>query len=67
MKPRREITVALENVERFEKLLREDEGLQAQLAAAFKEHEGELSDEPALEELLVPITAGAGLPFTLAP
>lgn len=58
--------MALENVERFEKLLREDEGLQAKVAAASKAYEGEITDEAAFEELLAPIAAGVGLPFTLA-
>lgn len=37
---RREMDMSLENVERFEKLLREDEDLQAQVAAASKAYEG---------------------------
>lgn len=57
--------MALENVEQFERLLREDEGLQAKLAAASKAYEGEKTEEAVFEELLAPIAAGVGLPFTL--
>ena len=57
--------MSLENVERFEKLLKEDEGLQAKLAAATKAYEGAETDEAMFEGLLAPIAAGAGLPFTL--
>jgi len=57
--------MALENVERFEKLLREDEDLQAQVSAASKAYEGEITDEAAFEALIAPVAAGVGLPFTL--
>lgn len=40
MEVRKETAMALENVEKIEKLLREDEGLQAQVAAASKAYEG---------------------------
>ena len=57
--------MALENVEQFEKLLREDEGLQEKLAAASREYKGEKTDEALFDEVLAPIAAGAGLPFTI--
>ena len=57
--------MSLENVERFEKLLKEDEGLQAKLASSTKAYEGAETDEAMFEGLLAPIAAGAGLPFTL--
>ena len=57
--------MSLENVERFERLLKEDEGLQAKLAAATKAYDGAEKDEAMFEELLAPIAAGVGLSFTL--
>ena len=57
--------MSLENVERFERLLKESEGLQAKLAAATKAYDGAEKDEAMFEELLAPIAAGVGLPFTL--
>ncbi len=57
--------MSLENVERFERLLKEDEELQAKLAAATKAYDGAETDEAMFEELLAPIAAGVGLPFTL--
>ena len=56
--------MALENVEQFEKLLREDEALQERLASAVDAYEGEQTAEAIYEALLEPIAAGVGLPFT---
>ncbi len=56
--------MALENVEQFEKLLREDEVLQEKLVSAVDAYEGEQTAEAIYEALLEPIAAGVGLPFT---
>lgn len=42
--------MATENAGRFEKLLREDEALQARLQAALKAFDGDKSDEKAVFE-----------------
>ena len=54
----------MSNVERFEELLRSDEGLQAKLRAATDAYEGDRSDERAVFDAVVaPLAAEAGLPF----
>ena len=53
------------NREKFEDLLRSDEGLQAKLRAATEAFEGDTADERAVfDALIAPLAAEAGLPFT---
>ena len=55
----------MSNVEKFEELLRSDEGLQAKLRAATEAYAGDTSDEQAFfDAVLAPIAAEAALPFT---
>lgn len=57
--------MATENASKFEKLLREDEALQAKMEAAFKAFDGDKSDEKAVFDATVaPLAAEAGLPYT---
>ena len=58
--------MALENVARFEELLRTDEALKAKLDAAAAAFEGEATDEAVFEAVIAPLAAEAGLPFTYA-
>lgn len=46
--------MAAENASEFEKLLREDEALQARLQAALKAFDGDKSDEKAVFERVAP-------------
>lgn len=58
--------MAVENVGKFEELLRSDEGLQARLRAASEAYQGDKEDGRAVFEAVVaPLAAEAGLPFTL--
>lgn len=57
--------MAVENAIKFEKLLREDEELQAKMEAALKAFDGDKSDEKAVFDATVaPLAAAAGLPYT---
>ena len=57
--------MAIENVARFEELLREDEALKAKLDAATAAYAGDASDDKAVFEAIVaPLAEEAGLPFT---
>jgi hypothetical protein len=57
--------MAVENASKFEKLLREDEALQAKMEAALKAFDGDKSDEKAVFDATVaPLAAEAGLPYT---
>ncbi len=57
--------MAVENASKFEKLLREDEELQAKMEAAFKAFDGDKSDEKAVFDATVaPLAAAVGLPYT---
>ena len=57
--------MAAENAIKFEKLLREDEALQAKMEAALKAFDGDRSDEKAVFDATVaPLAAEAGLPYT---
>lgn len=57
--------MAAENTSKFEKLLREDETLQAKMEAAFRAFDGDKSDERAVFNATVaPLAAEAGLPYT---
>ena len=57
--------MAIENVSKFEKLLREDEALQAKMEAASKAFDGDGSDEKAVFDATVaPLAAEVGLPYT---
>ena len=57
--------MAIENVSKFEKLLREDEALQAKMEAAYKAFDGDKSDEKAVFDATVaPLAAEVGLPYT---
>ena len=57
--------MAVENAIEFEKLLREDEALQAKMEAAFKAFDGDKSDEKAVFDATVaPLASEAGLPYT---
>ena len=57
--------MAAENVGKFEKLLREDEALQAKMKAALKAFDGDGGDEKAVFDATVaPLASEAGLPYT---
>ena len=57
--------MSLENVGKFEDLLRTDEALQAKLCEAREAFGAEGADERAIfETLIAPLAAEAGLPFT---
>ena len=55
----------MSNVEKFEELLRSDEGLQAKLRAAVEAYGGDKSDEKAVfDATIAPMASEMGLPFT---
>lgn len=55
----------MSNVEKFEKLLLSDEGIQAKVRAATDAYEGDKADERAFFDATVAaVAAEAGLPFT---
>lgn len=57
--------MSLENVVRFEDLLRTDEALQAKLREAKEAFDAEGADERAIfDALIAPLAAEVGLPFT---
>ena len=57
--------MAAENASKFEKLLREDEALQAKMEAAIKAFDGDRGDEKAVfDATIAPLAAEAGLPYT---
>ena len=57
--------MAAENVSKFEKLLREDEVLQAKMRDALKAFDGDKNDEKAVfDATFAPLAAEAGLPCT---
>lgn len=57
--------MAVENVGKFEELLRSDEDLQAKLRAAAEAFQGDKDDARAVFEAVVaPLALGVGLPFT---
>lgn len=57
--------MSLENVARFEELLRSDETLQAKLREAKETFDAEGADERAIfDALIAPLADEAGLPFT---
>ena len=58
--------MALENVKKFEELLKTDEGLQAKLKELSGAYAGDMTDEKAMfEATIAKVAAEAGLPFTL--
>ena len=55
----------MSNVEKFEELLRTDEGLQAQLRAAQDAFTGDLADEKdVFDSIIAPLAASLDLPFS---
>ncbi len=57
--------MALENVAKFEELLRADEAAKSKIDELFSAWEGDKADEEAVFEAVVaPVAAEAGLPFT---
>lgn len=55
----------MSNIDKFEELLRSNEGLQSKLRAATEAYAGGMSDERAFFDAIVaPIAAEAALPFT---
>ncbi len=57
--------MALENVAKFEELLRTDETIKAKMDELFSAWEGDkTNDEAAFEAVVAPVAAEAGLPFT---
>lgn len=57
--------MSVENVAKFEELLRSSEDLQAKFAAASEAYEGSRDDERAVfEAIIAPLAQEAGLPFT---
>ena len=56
--------MAIENVEKFEELIRTDETLREKLNTAAAAYDGEATDEAAFEALIAPLAGGLGLPFT---
>ena len=58
--------MSVENVGKFEELLRSDEGLQAKLREATEAYQGDRADGRAIfEAVLAPLAQKVGLPFTL--
>lgn len=55
----------MSNVEKFEELLRTDEGLQQKMREAMAAYKGDKADERAVfDAVIAPLAAEAGLPFT---
>lgn len=54
-----------QNFQKFMELVNSDEAIQKKLEEAVKNYTGEQTEQAAFENIVVPVAAEAGLPFTM--